>query len=86
MSKNATYAIYRPEEDSGTRGNSLLTTDEVAAILRVSPGTVRNMRRDGRIPEPIELAGNHVRWNARIIEQWIEAGCPEVSIDGEDEV
>lgn len=88
MSREARYAVYSPHESGDTRGGSiLLTIDEVAAKLRVSPGTVRNMRRDGRIPQPIELSGNHIRWSAKVIDTWIEAGCPEVFLmNEEDEV
>jgi excisionase family DNA binding protein len=43
----------------------LLTTDEVARLLRVSPATVRNMIRDGRITA-IPTNGGGKRTNYRI--------------------
>lgn len=43
----------------------LLTTDEVARFLRVSPATVRNMIRDGRITA-IPTNGHGKRTNYRI--------------------
>ena len=55
----------------------LLTTEDVAALLRVNPSTVRSMRRQGRIPTPIHLSRHHVRWSLLTIQDWIKAGCPQ---------
>jgi len=59
----------------------LLTIDEVAALLKCSISTVRSMRRDRRIPPPIELSYNNHRWSTVMIKDWIEAGCPSPVAD-----
>jgi predicted DNA-binding transcriptional regulator AlpA len=54
----------------------LLTVDELADLLKVSPSTVHAMRRDRRIPPPIELSFKNLRWSKLMIQDWIRDGCP----------
>jgi excisionase family DNA binding protein len=51
----------------------LLTADEVAAELRVTPRTVRRWARDGLI-EPIHLGGRLVRYAPGAVEALIRSG------------
>jgi len=53
----------------------LLTTDEVAALLRVSPRHVSRLSAVGAMPQPLHL-GTAVRWDRVAIEDWIARGCP----------
>lgn len=49
---------------------TLLTADEVAAILRVTPRTVRRWTRAGLI-EPIRLGGRLVRYTPAAVDRLI---------------
>lgn len=53
----------------------LLTIEDVARMLSVSTRTVRRLRQEGRIPQPL-IVGRSVRWNRETLMQWIGAGCP----------
>lgn len=57
----------------------VLTVEEVAAMLQISPRTVYRLNDRGKIPQPIRL-GRSVRWNYREIEEWIAIGCPSPSL------
>ena len=46
----------------------LLTTKEVAAILRCTPATVRRLARTGKLPEPLRLTGQ-LRWRKEDVER-----------------
>ena len=50
----------------------LITTEEVAAPLRRSPGTVKNWRHQGRDPRYVTTEGE-VRYWRRDVEAWIDA-------------
>lgn len=50
----------------------LMTTEEVAALLRRSPGTVKNWRHQGRGPRYVTTEGE-VRYWRRDVEAWIDA-------------
>lgn len=49
----------------------------VAALLSCSTKHVRRMADAGRCPAPIRLGGL-VRWNRKVVQDWIAAGCPPV--------
>jgi excisionase family DNA binding protein len=49
----------------------LLTANQVAEILSVTPRTVRDWLKEGRIPGII-LPGGSIRFNPQVIESWIE--------------
>lgn len=52
-----------------------LTIQDVAELLRCSDRHVTKLRKTRRIPEPVKL-GAIVRWPSRVIQEWIDAGCP----------
>lgn len=58
---------------------ALLTVEDVAALLQVSPRTVWRMRSSCQIPKPIKVGGG-VRWRRQDIESWIAQGCPNQAI------
>lgn len=62
--------------------SAMLDVRVLAALLMVSVPTVWRMRESQRLPEPIRLTAQTVRWRRRTgnpatgIEDWLEAGCP----------
>lgn len=54
----------------GFHYDDLLTNDEVAALLRVSPMTIRDHRKKGTGPRALKVGGA-VRYSRRDVEQWI---------------
>lgn len=50
----------------------LLTTDDVAALMRVSDRHIRNLSRDGLFPAPIQL-GRSVRYCPTAVWQFMNA-------------
>lgn len=51
--------------------NELLTKDETAEYLRISPGTLSYMRHVGNAPPALKV-GKHVRWRKSDLDAWIE--------------
>lgn len=51
----------------------LLTLDELAALLKLKPRTVRRHHDAGTIPPAIRI-GSTLRWNRAAIEAWIAQG------------
>lgn len=49
----------------------VLRRQDLANALQVSVGTIDNMRRDGRLPEPIELSIRCIGWPKSVIEKWL---------------
>jgi len=49
---------------------SLLTIDDVAAFLRVSPSTVRRLVDRGELRPPIHV-GRSIRWRETDLRSWI---------------
>ena len=62
---------------SNQMGPLLLAADRVAELLDISTRTLWRLRAAGKLPSPVKIGGS-VRWRAKEIENWIEAGCPEV--------
>jgi len=54
----------------------LLTTDELAALLRVSRRQIERWSASGRIPGRVNLPGRAVRWTRQVILDWLASGCP----------
>lgn len=52
--------------------NDLLTTAEVARLLRVAPGTLRNWRTYGGGPAWLKLGGAMVRYRYGEVLRWVE--------------
>lgn len=59
----------------------LLNTDEAAAVLNVSPWTLRHDARDGKLGVPVVRIGRAVRYRPRDLERWISR---RVSVPGVD--
>ncbi len=54
---------------------TLLSADELAGQLKMSPRSVWRLESAGKIPRPIRL-GRLVRWSQEEITRWITAGAP----------
>jgi excisionase family DNA binding protein len=64
-----------PKDDVPGQRSALMDTDEVAAMLNCSRRTVRRLADSGRMPAPIRL-GRLLRWDRRLLVEWIAEGCP----------
>jgi len=60
----------------------MLGVRDVAKMLQCSDRHVTNLRNEGRMPPAVKL-GALVRWPRKTIEEWIAAGCPAVSKNGQ---
>jgi len=70
----------RDEHRAGTVGSSespLMDVKAFAALLRCSTKHIRRMADAGRCPPPIRL-GSLLRWNRKVVDEWIAADCPMV--------
>ncbi len=54
--------------------------------LSTSLPTVWRMRAAGKLPEPIKLSSQCLRWRRCDVEAWIAAGCPSQNNNGSDVV
>ena len=61
----------------GVFADRLLTTREVAAILRVSTETALRWHRSGKLAGGRRLASNVLRFDRSEVEAWIEGTRPE---------
>lgn len=67
-----------PEEAARSLPESpLIDVNDFATLLSCSAKHVRRMADGGRCPPPIRL-GSLLRWNRRVVDEWIAAGCPQV--------
>ena len=57
------------------RPAALLTANDLAAALRLSPRAIWRDLASGRIPSPLKI-GRATRWRGAEITDWINAGCP----------
>lgn len=48
----------------------LLTKSDVAKLLQVTPRTIENLLRAGRLPQPMRL-GSHPRWLQSHLTEWL---------------
>jgi excisionase family DNA binding protein len=55
----------------------LIDVNQFASLLSCSTKHVRRMADAGRCPPPIRL-GSLIRWNRKVVDEWISAGCPPV--------
>ncbi len=60
---------------TGLGAPTLLSADELAGQLKMSPRSVWRLESAGKIPRPIRL-GRLVRWSQEEITRWITAGAP----------
>ena len=56
----------------------LIDVRELAAMLAISVPTAWRMRESGRLPEPLRLTAQCVRWRRTDINSWLAAGCPSI--------
>lgn len=72
-----------PEEQQTDEESSsitlLLTTESLARQLQISKRSLQRLRSAGKLPQPVNLGGS-IRWRTEEIRQWVEAGCPALSI------
>jgi excisionase family DNA binding protein len=53
----------------------LMTVQEVATALRISPRSVWRLLAQNKLIQPIRIGGS-IRWKCSDIQRWIDAGCP----------
>jgi predicted DNA-binding transcriptional regulator AlpA len=59
---------------------SMLTIQDVAKALQCSDRHITTLRKEKRMPQPVKVGKRKgVRWSRRVIEEWIEAGCPAIA-------
>ena len=63
-------------QDKDNDLEALLTTKEVAALLKVSERHVQNMVREGTLPKPLKL-GRSVRFRTRDIRRFLNGKADE---------
>ena len=56
----------------------LLTADELAELLQISPRSIWRLLSKGELLPPIRFGGT-TRWRVQDVEEWIELGCPASS-------
>lgn len=66
-------------------GPTLVTDQEVAAMLQISVRHLHRLKSRGDVIQPIKI-GKSTRWNLEEVEQWIRDGCPSPRVNnGEGE-
>lgn len=51
----------------------LLRLREVEGLVGASRVTIWRLRRDGRFPQPVDIAGVGLRWRSDEVAGWVEA-------------
>lgn len=64
--------MIRPPAYPRLPSTPYLTLYEVAAILHISPHTLRHWRMAGKGPIPIKLEGRMLRFDRAEVERWLE--------------
>ena len=54
----------------------LLSAKELAEMLSVSKRQIFRLHSCGKIPRPLRIGGS-IRWDAKMISEWIEQSCPD---------
>lgn len=65
------------EAPSATAEPVLIDVKIVAGLLGCSKRHVARMQDAGQMPPAVKL-GRLSKWNRKVIEKWIEDGCPKV--------
>lgn len=70
----------RDSTSGGTRAYTsdepwLLSVADVARLLNISKGALQKLRRQARVPAPVEM-GRRVLWRREELEAWVRTGCP----------
>jgi excisionase family DNA binding protein len=73
--------ILTPENDRDEifREPLLISVDELAMILKISPRSVWRLLSAGKMIEPIRIGGA-VRWRFQEVKNWIDQGCPPTNV------
>lgn len=58
----------------------LISSADLALKLSVSERHIWRLVSTGKLPQPVRLGGSS-RWNVRLIEEWIESGCPITNLN-----
>ena len=69
------------ERPPATAGPVMIDVKIVAGLLGCSSRHVARMQDAGQMPPPVKL-GRLTKWNRKVIEEWIEKGCPTVRRHG----
>ena len=67
--------------NKATKGEKLLTVDDVAGLLTCSTRHVWRLADSGQMPRPVKLGGLR-RWHPATLESWIAKGCPDLREGG----
>jgi excisionase family DNA binding protein len=69
-----------PDQDreENFREPLLISVDELAMILKVSPRSVWRLLSAGKLVPPVRIGGT-VRWRFHEVKNWIDQGCPPVN-------
>lgn len=67
------------EGGNGSTVGLLLTSDALARMLQISKRSLMRLRSAGKLPRPVRL-GRSVRWRTVEIREWVDAGCPAMSV------
>jgi excisionase family DNA binding protein len=75
MASTHSNDVPEPSREAFLHERLLISVDELATILNISPRTVWRLLSAGKLVRPLRIGGA-VRWRYREIIDWIEAGCP----------
>jgi len=67
--------------NDATTESPLLTVRETAQFLNIGKRTLWRWSNCGRMPKPIKLTDRCVRYRRSDLQQWIDAGCPDLRED-----
>jgi len=62
--------VSAPRENGGSPGNDILTLEEVASYLRLTPQTIYKWAQEKRIPAA--KLGKEWRFRKSIIDRWLD--------------
>ena len=77
MVANRTELSSATDREEIFREPLLISVEELAMILKVSPRTVWRLLSAGKLIEPVRIGGA-VRWRFHEVKFWIDAGCPPI--------
>lgn len=66
--------------DASLVPSMLIDAAEFARMLSVSKPTIWRLLSSQKIPEPIRLTSQCLRWRRDVALRWIEAGCPSFGV------
>ena len=54
----------------------LLTIRQLSEVLNVGVRALARLQSSGKMPKPVRIGGS-VRHRAEVVQEWLEAGCPD---------